>query len=134
MQTFISNNASINHLERWRHFSVNPLKKKAITDSWFWRVIWTRRSDFGLLSAHLATACCSCRSRVQRRGRGVRGLRGSHRRPLPAARERALLARDLREVHGVSERAQRDVLLQGPPAVLQARLRKVRAARDMRVK
>lgn len=57
----------------------------------------------------------------------MRGLRVSHRRPLPAARERALLARDLRQMRGVSERAQRDLLLQGPPAVLQARLRKVRS-------
>lgn len=50
------------------------------------------------------------------------GLRVSHRRPFPAARERALLARDLREVRRVFKRAHRDLLLQGPTAVLQARL------------
>lgn len=66
------------------------------------------------------------RSRLQRRGRAVRGLRVSYRRPLPAARKRALLARDLRQMRRVSERAQRDLLLQGPPALLQARLWKVR--------
>lgn len=49
-------------------------------------------------------------------------LRVSYRRPFPAARERALLARDLRQVRSVFERAHRDLLLQGPPAVLQARL------------
>lgn len=56
----------------------------------------------------------------------MRRLRGSHRRPLPAARERALLARDLRQVRGVFKCADRDLLLQGPPALLQARLREVR--------
>lgn len=67
-----------------------------------------------------------CRSGLQRRGGAVCRLRGSHRRPLPAARERALLARDLRQVRGVFKRADRDLLLQGPPAVLQARLWEVR--------
>lgn len=62
------------------------------------------------------------RSGVPRRRGAVRRLRGSHRRPLPAARERALLARDLRQVRGVFKCADRDLLLQGPPAVLQARL------------
>lgn len=67
-----------------------------------------------------------CRSGVQRRRGAVCRLRGSHRRPLPAARERALLARDLRQVRGVFKCADRDLLLQGPPAVLQARLWEVR--------
>lgn len=65
------------------------------------------------------------RSRVQRR-RGVCGLRVSHRRPLPAAREWAFLARDLCQVRRVFKRAHWDLLQPGPPAVLQARLWKVK--------
>lgn len=70
---------------------------------------------------------CPSRSGVQGRGGVVCGLRVSHRRPLPTARERALLARDLCQVRRVFERAHRDLLLQGPPALLQARLWEVRA-------
>lgn len=62
------------------------------------------------------------------RGRrwGVRRVRVSDCRPLPSARERTVVARDLRQVRGVSQRAERDLLLSGPSAVLQARLWKVR--------
>ena len=65
---------------------------------------------------------------VRWRWRGVCGLRVAHRRPLLAASERALVARDVRQVLRVSQHAQRDLLLQRPPALLQTRLRKVRGA------
>lgn len=67
------------------------------------------------------------RSGVPRRGRAVRGLRVPHRRPLPVARQRALLARDVRQVRRVPERAVGHLLLPGPAAVLQARLWEVRS-------
>lgn len=83
-------------------------------------------SLYAPISTWTFVTCCprvvSCRSGLQRRGRAVRWLRVTHSRSLPAARQRALLARDVRQVRRVSERAQRHLLLQRPATLLQARL------------